>query len=75
MYADPTQLRRNKVTIYLNDLEADFVNSANNLMGTQKAVLLRDLLLTGVRRALQGELDVLSNSAQVEQPQLTLFGS
>ncbi len=75
MYADPTQIRKHRVTIYLNDLEADLVEAINNYKGTQKAPLLREILLTGVHRALAGDLDIRGNQIESEGAQIALFGS
>lgn len=75
MYADPTQIRKHKVTIYLNDLEADLVEAINNYKGTQKAPLLREILLSGVHRALAGDMDLRSPAVENEGAQIALFGS
>jgi hypothetical protein len=75
MYADPTQIRKHRVTIYLNDLEADLVEAINNYKGTQKAPLLREILLSGVHRALAGDMDLRPADAGNEVAQIALFGS
>ena len=75
MYADPINIRKHRVTIRLNDLEADLLDAINNYNGSQKATLLREILLSGVHRVLQGELDIGSRESQVEGEQMALFGT
>ncbi len=73
MYADPINIRKHRVTIRLNDLEADLVEAINNYKGSQKSTLLREILLSGVHRVLQGELDIGQSGAQLEGEQMALF--
>lgn len=74
MYADPINIRKHRVTIRLNDLEADLVEAINNYKGTQKGTLLREILLSGVHRALQGDADIRSDAQAMEGAQMALFG-
>lgn len=75
MYADPTNIRKNRVTIYFNDLEDELVNAVNNYKGTQKSTLLREMLLAQARKTLADEFNGGGMGQQMEAPQMSLFGS
>ena len=75
MYADPSQIRKHKVTIYLNDLEADLVQAINNYRGGEKAPLLRELLIESAHRALAGDVNIRPQNQENEVAQYALFGS
>jgi hypothetical protein len=74
MYADPIHIRKHRVTIRLNDLEAELIEAINNFRGTQKGTILREILLSGVHRALQGDVDIRTDGQEMEGAQMALFG-
>ena len=73
MYSDPTQIRKHRVTLYLNDAEADLIEATNNYLGGEKAPLLRELLIQSAHRVLVGEANLQPAEAQNEVPQTALF--
>ncbi len=75
MYADPTQIRKNRVTLYLSDAEANLVEAINGYRGSQKSVLARELLIAACHSALAGDLDIGGNSQVSEGAQYALFQS
>ncbi|HZR03666.1 MAG TPA: hypothetical protein VFA81_10895 [Burkholderiales bacterium] len=75
MYSDPSQIRKHKVTLYLNDAEADLVEAINNYRGGEKAPLLRELLIESAHRALAGDVNVRPDAQQNEVAQYALFRS
>lgn len=75
MYSDPSLIRKHRVTLYLNDAEADLIDATNNYLGGEKAPLLRELLIQSAHRVLVGEANLATASAANEDPQTTLFKS
>lgn len=73
MYGDPSQIRKHRVSLYLNDAEADLVEAIHNYRGGEKAPLLRELLIESVHRVLSGDANLLSGEPQLEAPQIALF--
>jgi len=73
MYADPSQIRKHKVTIYLNDLEADLVRAINNYRGGEKAPLLRELLIESAHRVLAGDANLDASTNNIEGAQIASF--
>lgn len=73
MYADPSLIRKHRVTLYLNDQEAELVEAINNYRGGEKAPLLRELLIESAHRALSGDVNLQSPAANNEAPQMALF--
>lgn len=73
MYADPSLIRKHRVTLYLNDAEADLIEATNNYLGGEKAPLLRELLIQSAHRVLVGEANLRPASAESEEPQIALF--
>lgn len=73
MYADPSLIRKHRVTLYLNDSEAELIEATNNYLGGEKAPLLRDLLIQSAHRVLAGEANLLAEGAANEDPQIALF--
>lgn len=73
MYSDPSQIRKHRVTLYLNDAEAELVEATNKYIGGEKAPLLRDLLIQSAHRVLIGESNLQGTSAANEDPQTVLF--
>ena len=45
MYPDPKRIRNNRLTIRLDDYEADLVQSLANYKGEQLSTLLREMVL------------------------------
>lgn len=74
-YGDPSQIRKHRVTLYLNDAEAALVEATNNYLGGEKAPLLRDLLINSAHLALIGDADVQAASGENEGLQQALFKS
>ena len=75
MYADPTLIRRHRVTLYLNDAEADLIEATNNYLGGEKAPMLREMLIESAHRVLTGEANLSTSSQTSEVPQMALFRS
>ena len=75
MYADPTLIRRHRVTLYLNDAEADLIEATNNYLGGEKAPMLREMLIDSAHRVLTGEANLSTSSPNNEAPQMALFRS
>jgi hypothetical protein len=75
MYVDPSQIRKHKVTLYLNDAEAELVAAINRYNGGEKAPLLRELLIESAHRALAGDVNLRPELQQNEVAQYALFGS
>lgn len=75
MYSDPSLIRKHRVTLYLNDAEAELVEATNNYLGGEKAPLLRELLIQSAHRVLAGEANLQSASAGNEEAQMALFKS
>lgn len=75
MYADPTQIREKRVTLYLNEQELNLVNAINEYRGGQRAALLRELLIESCHRALVGEVDIQGKQPSMEGAQYGLFTS
>lgn len=74
MYPDPTFVRDNYVKVSLNDLEDDLITAWCNYRGnTQKAVLIRELILEAAMRDLG--LDANGNRSQSERPQMQLLSN
>lgn len=73
MYADPSLIRKHRVTLYLNDAEARLVDATNDYLGGEKAPMLRDLLLQGAHRVLIGEANIAAPGATNEDLQIALF--
>lgn len=73
MYADPSLIRKNRVTLYLNDSEAELLDATNNYLGGEKAPLLRDLLIQAAHRVLIGEANLAVAAPGNEAPQIPLF--
>jgi hypothetical protein len=60
-YADPSKIRKHRVTIYLNDSEQVLVEAVKNFEGGELAPMLRDMMLEGLRRVLHGEHGALTS--------------
>lgn len=75
MYSDPALIRKHRVTLYLNDAEAELIEATNNYLGGEKAPLLRELLIASAHRVLTGEANLQSTTATNEVPQMALFQS
>jgi hypothetical protein len=75
MYADPALIRKHRVTLYLNDAEAELIEATNNYLGGEKAPMLRDLLIQSAHRVLVGEADIAGTQPAHEAPQMALFRS
>jgi hypothetical protein len=75
MYADPALIRKNRVTLYLNDAEAELVRATNNYLGGETAPMLREMLIASAHRVLAGEANLLTSSPGNEEPQIPLFRS
>lgn len=75
MYADPSLIRKHRVTLYLNDAEAELIEATNNYLGGEKAPLLRDLLIQSAHRVLSGEANLPAARLDNEDPQRGLFQS
>lgn len=73
MYADPSLIRKHRVTLYLNDAEADLIEATNNYLGGEKAPLLRELLIQSAHRVLAGEANLRPGGQENEDPQRALF--
>ncbi len=73
MYSDPSLIRKHRVTLYLNDAEAELIEATNNYLGGEKAPLLRELLIQSAHRVLAGEANLHSGSSGNEDPQTVLF--
>lgn len=73
MYADPSLIRKHRVTLYLNDAEAELIEATNNYLGGEKAPLLRELLIASAHRVLTGDANLLPGAAVNEDPQQALF--
>lgn len=54
-YADPSKIRKHRVTIYLDDNEQALVEAMKNFDGGELAPRLREMMLEGVRRILHGD--------------------
>jgi hypothetical protein len=61
-YADPSKIRKHRVTIYLNDTEQALAEAVKNFGGGELAPLLRELMLDGMRRVLHGEHGALGSN-------------
>lgn len=75
MYADPALIRKNRVTLYLNDAEAELIEATNNYLGGEKAPMLREMLIASAHRVLTGEANLSTSQPGSEEPQRQLFGS
>lgn len=75
MYSDPSLIRKHRVTLYLNDAEADLIEATNNYLGGEKAPLLRELLIQSAHRVLTGDANLRPAGAQNEDQQIALFKS
>lgn len=75
MYADPALIRKNRVTLYLNDAEAELIEATNNYLGGEKAPMLREMLIASAHRVLTGEANLAVATAGNEEPQIPLFKS
>lgn len=75
MYVDPSQIRKHKVTLYLNDAEAELVAAINRYNGGEKAPLLRELLIESAHRALAGDMNLRPEAQANEGAQYALFRS
>ncbi len=73
MYADPSLIRKHRVTLYLNDAEAELIEATNNYLGGEKAPLLRDLLIQSAHRVLAGEANLQAGASGNEDQQIALF--
>jgi hypothetical protein len=73
MYADPSLIRKHRVTLYLNDAEAELIEATNNYLGGEKAPLLRELLIASAHRVLTGEANLQPGAAANTDPQIALF--
>jgi hypothetical protein len=73
MYSDPSLIRKHRVTLYLNDAEADLIEATNNYLGGEKAPLLRQLLIQSAERVLAGEANLHPSNVSNEDPQTALF--
>jgi hypothetical protein len=73
MYADPSLIRKHRVTLYLNDAEAELIEATNKYLGGEKAPLLRELLIESAHRVLVGEADIAGTQQANEAPQMALF--
>ena len=71
MYADPSQIRKKRVTLYLNDAEAALIEATNNYLGGEKAPLLRKMLLESAHRVLTGESNIDTSGLGSEALQST----
>jgi hypothetical protein len=54
-YADPSKIRKHRVTIYLDDNEQALVEAMKNFDGGELSPRLREMMLEGVRRILHGD--------------------
>lgn len=75
MYADPALIRKNRVTLYLNDAEADLIEATKNYLGGETAPMLREMLIASIHRVLAGEANLSTSQPGNEQPQIQLFKS
>lgn len=75
MYADPALIRKNRVTLYLNDAEAELIEATNNYLGGEKAPMLREMLIASAHRVLTGEANLAVAQSGNEEPQIQLFKS
>lgn len=75
MYADPALIRKNRVTLYLNDAEAELIEATNNYLGGEKAPMLREMLIASAHRVLTGEANLVSSQHANEEPQMQMFKS
>lgn len=73
MYSDPALIRKHRVTLYLNDAEAELIEATNNYLGGEKAPLLREMLIASAHRVLAGEANLQAATATNEAPQFSLF--
>lgn len=64
MYSDPSLIRDHVYTVRFNDLEDDLVQAIVNYTGQERAVVMRDLVIEGAKRALFADAS--------EAPQLKL---
>lgn len=51
MYQDPKRIR-NKITVYLDQYEADVITALANYLGVPKAEVMRQMLMKEAREAL-----------------------
>ncbi|MHB1326887.1 MAG: hypothetical protein ACYC2K_01675 [Gemmatimonadales bacterium] len=75
MYADPSLIRKHRVTLYLNDAEAELVEATNKYLGGEKAPMLREMLIASAHRVLTGEASIAGAGQANEAPQIALFGN
>jgi hypothetical protein len=75
MYADPALIRKNRVTLYLNDAEAELIEATNNYLGGEKAPMLREMLIASAHRVLTGEANLAVAQPGNEEQQIPLFKS
>jgi hypothetical protein len=75
MYADPSLIRKNRVTLYLNDAEADLIKATNNYLGGETAPMLREMLIASAHRVLTGEANLSISQPGNEELQIPLFKS
>lgn len=71
MYADPSLIRKHRVSLYLNDAENKLLEATHEYIGGELAPLLRDLLMKSAHSALIG--DVALTASNNEGPQMGLF--
>ena len=74
-YSDPSNIRKHRVTINLNDAEAALVQAINDYHGQQKSALLREMLIESAHRVLAGESNTRATRPESEGAQFALFGS
>ncbi len=75
MYADPALIRKNRVTLYLNDEEAELIEATKNYLGGEKAPMLREMLMASIHRVLTGEANLSTQQPKNEEPQMQMFKS
>lgn len=62
MYADPSLVRHRTIKFYASDREAELIDRLVRLTGQQRQVMLRDMVMPAIERALAAEAE----SAAVE---------
>jgi len=73
MYQDPKRIRKNRVAINLDDYEAALINALVDYTGTDRAGLLRQMLIAQAEAALLPSNTSMAPAAGENEAQIRTF--
>jgi len=73
MYQDPKRIRKNRVAINLDDYEAALINALVDYTGTDRAGLLRQMLIAQAEAALLPSNTSMAAAAGENEAQIRTF--